>query len=91
MANKYKYVKDSLIKRRQWVASFKNRPCEDCGIKYPSYVMDFHHRNPDSKSFNIGRDLYRHSRKKVLDEIKKCDLLCANCHRIREHKTRKAV
>ena len=86
MANKYEYVRKSIAKRRKWYSKLKEHPCTDCGISYPYYVMDFHHRNPDDKSFQLGRGCFRNSKEKILKEIKKCDLLCANCHRIREYK-----
>lgn len=69
-----------------WFRSLKDKPCKDCGIKYPWYVLDFHHRNPIDKSFSLSTGCYRHSREDVLKEIEKCDLICANCHRIREYK-----
>lgn len=62
-------------------------PCLDCGIHYPAYVTDYHHRDPEMKDQSISKlvaDLRAVDR--ILAEIDKCDLLCANCHRIREHK-----
>lgn len=54
--------------------------CFHCGID-KNYLLDFHHRNPDEKEgelsdFSKGYDLT-----KFFDELEKCDLLCANCHR----------
>lgn len=64
------------------VDALKDKPCMDCGQSFPPYVMDFDHRNPATKSFNIGRGF---SRKwaTIEAEIAKCDLVCSNCHRIR--------
>jgi hypothetical protein len=45
-------------------------------------AMDFHHREPSSKSFTIG-GAKRRSMDALLAEAAKCDLLCARCHRIR--------
>jgi hypothetical protein len=56
----------------------------DCGIKYPSYVMDFDHRDPTTKLFAIGA-AYSVAEKRLRDEISKCDVVCANCHRERTH------
>ena len=54
----------------------------DCGGIFPECVYDFDHRDTFSKSFNIGAKIY-----KPIEELKleadKCDLVCANCHRIR--------
>ena len=66
------------------VHAYKDIPCLDCGGKFPPWVMDFAHRDPKEKKFNIGAGL-RRSLNKVLEEIMKCDVLCSNCHRIRTH------
>jgi len=71
--------------RREWLESLKNRPCDRCHIAYASYVLDWHHRNPGEKSFSLGRGGWLYSKQRILDEIVKCDLLCANCHRIVEY------
>lgn len=61
----------------------KLAPCMDCGVQYPSYVMDFDHRPGVDKKFNISDFRSVSSVKVFLEEIDKCDLVCANCHRIR--------
>lgn len=70
---------------RAWLDEIKNRPCADCGLEYPSVVMDFDHRDPKAKRFNISDATYR-PRAIVLLEIEKCDIVCANCHRLRTQK-----
>lgn len=79
------------LKRRErrdavsrFVRNWKERhPCQDCGEFFPAEAMDFHHRDPATKSFEIsgrrGRSLER-----VKEEIAKCDLLCATHHRLRQ-------
>ena len=62
----------------------KSVPCMDCGQSYPHYVMDFDHRNPTQKIAEVGR-MARHGKRKLLEEIAKCDVVCANCHRERTH------
>lgn len=58
-----------------------NRPCADCGRIFPSCSMDFDHIKGHKKfSIGSGRSM---SKKKVLQEINKCELVCANCHRVR--------
>jgi hypothetical protein len=59
----------------------ESKPCTDCGIKYPYYIMDFDHKD-DNKSFNVGESK---GILKKLKEIEKCDLVCANCHRTRTY------
>ena len=61
----------------------KDKPCADCGQRYPSYVMDFDHVR-GVKRFNIGAP-GRRTAGVVAVEIAKCDVICANCHRIRTH------
>lgn len=71
---------------RRIIEETKDRPCSDCGIRYPSYVMDFDHRDATEKRFNIGKDAFSlipHTA--LLEEIAKCDVVCANCHRERTH------
>jgi hypothetical protein len=46
--------------------------------------MEFHHRNPRTKKFNISAGAYR-ATSVVLAEIAKCDVICSNCHQIRTH------
>lgn len=62
-------------------------PCYDCGIFYPHYIMDFDH-TLDNKSGNVSALMRRGSRKQVWEEINKCELVCANCHRARTYNRR---
>ena len=59
-------------------------PCTDCGGRFAGHQMDFDHRNPAEKSFNLcaGRAALK-SRAQILAEAAKCDIVCANCHRLR--------
>lgn len=60
----------------------KSLPCLDCGNVFPPECMDFDHRPGAVKLFSIGMNL-RRSWSSIEAEIAKCDLVCANCHRIR--------
>ena len=76
----------SRVSLAESVKSLKEAsPCADCGIKYPYYVMDFDHVGGD-KTMNVSR-LARGAggKARLLQEISKCDLVCANCHRKRTH------
>ena len=59
--------------------------CKECGIKDP-IVLEFDHRDMSDKKDNISSLIYRDSYSAVKDEIRKCDILCANCHRRRTAK-----
>jgi hypothetical protein len=56
-------------------------PCKDCGCFYPAGVMEYDHvRGQKFKEISVMRN---YSWARILEEIKKCDLVCANCHRLR--------
>jgi hypothetical protein len=59
-------------------------PCADCGLRYAPYQMDFDHRESTRKSFRLtaGAAMLK-SRAALLEEVGKCDIVCANCHRVR--------
>ena len=57
--------------------------CVKCGYDKCPAVLEFHHLNPEEKEFSIA-DFTSKTKvdlDKARDEIKKCVLLCANCHR----------
>lgn len=69
---------------RAFVVEMKDRPCQDCDKRFPPYVMDFHHRY--GKEGDIANCIRRgFSLERLTAEIAKCDILCANCHRIRTY------
>jgi predicted HNH restriction endonuclease len=85
--NKEKRDKEAKERResiRQSLADYKNSlSCERCGFSNP-VALDFHHARGE-KSENIGKMVSRgYSFASIMAEIEKCDVLCANCHRI-EH------
>lgn len=88
--NKRKYIAkagQSGIKNRDRVRMLKeSTPCSDCGRMYPYYVMQYDHRDPNEKKFDIGCGYRNHGWSDIEAEIKKCDCVCANCHAIRCHK-----
>ena len=57
--------------------------CQDCGGKFPEAVYDFHHLDPTEKEAGIAALTSDKGWGKILEELDKCVLLCANCHRIR--------
>lgn len=65
---------------RAVVTLAKSRPCLDCHVQYPPHVMQFDHRDPSTKKFVIGASLFARPLSAVLEEIEKCDVVCANCH-----------
>lgn len=60
-------------------------PCTDCNKSYPFYVMDFDHVTGE-KLNNVGTMLGKNAAwVRIKAEIAKCELVCANCHRIRTY------
>ncbi len=77
---KYQYVKD---RKKAFVRSLGNE-CEKCGIKHDdknTAIFDFHHRNEKTKKADWTR-MRNWSLERQRDELKKCILVCANCHRL---------
>lgn len=70
---------------KSFIDSLKQKPCLDCGVQYPPCVMDFDHVTGTKKFAIAMAARLGASKKKVLKEIQKCELVCANCHRIRTH------
>ena len=58
-------------------------PCADCGESFPPYMMDFDHRDPTTKIGNVTWMAGKAATRRVLAEAAKCDIVCANCHRLR--------
>ncbi|HET9682065.1 MAG TPA: hypothetical protein VFP19_08505 [Candidatus Limnocylindrales bacterium] len=82
----------SRVRRRQietteFLRRLREVPCKDCGGRFAGHQMDFDHRDPSTKAFNLltGRALLK-SRTQLLAEIAKCDIVCANCHRLRSRR-----
>lgn len=91
--NKQDYIDRAKVKNKETIQEIslflddvKNVPCKDCGNSYPPCAMDFDHLEGTIKVDNIS-DLKKHcSLKKIKEEILKCEIVCAVCHRIRTHK-----
>ena len=66
---------------RFWLNNLKSGPCKDCGRSLHHAAMDFDHIR-GSKVIGVA-NMWSWGRDKVLAEIEKCELVCANCHRIR--------
>lgn len=70
--------------RRERVWKHKRKPCMDCGVQYSPWIMDFDHVRGE-KCRNIASLSNRWSEERLLTEIMKCDVVCANCHRDRTY------
>lgn len=54
--------------------------CRICGYNRFAGALQFHHRNPEEKSFHIALNGASRSLDRAREEARKCVLLCANCH-----------
>jgi len=75
-------------KKLDLIHAFKQKPCQDCGGKFHPEAMEFDHRDGETKSFSISYHGRRVGGEALLAEIAKCDLVCANCHRVRTARRR---
>lgn len=63
----------------------KEHPCVDCGLTNP-IVLEFDHKNSSEKEYNVSKMIGNFGWPKIVKEINKCDVRCANCHRLRTAK-----
>jgi hypothetical protein len=93
----YERNKQNIIKKinakkkvhRTWFNNYKSTlKCIQCGYDHPA-ALDFHHveRKKNNKKVNeLVSD--GHTKKRILEEIAKCVVLCSNCHRVHHHEER---
>lgn len=82
------YTNDKRAERISWFQELKsNTPCVDCGQIYEPYCMDYDHVPERGKKIKeVSRMVLDHAPKKIiLEEIKKCDLVCLLCHNKRTY------
>jgi len=84
---KYKrlYKKHLYDKVSNYLNNYKlTKGCQKCGYNESPYALEFHHRDRKYKTKNVSN--FRKSSWTQLDnivkEVKKCDILCSNCHKI---------
>lgn len=85
-ANRSSYYARNERRMREnilYLEKFKSNPCIDCKQVYPSKVMDMHHRDGEEKEALISQLVRKTTLPRLIRELEKCDLLCANCHRLR--------
>jgi len=59
--------------------------CTDCGRMFPHYVLEFDHLPGTKKVDNVYRVLKKYGVDAAWQEVSKCEVVCANCHKIRTH------
>jgi hypothetical protein len=90
LANKQRYIDQARARKQALrlerttylLEFFSSHPCTDFGEKDP-VVLEFDHLSAEAKSFGIGQALSYRAWPSILEEIEKCEVVCANCHRRR--------
>ena len=70
--------------KQKWNEFKATLNCTHCNFSHPA-ALDFHHVNPAEKEHNVHKLVANKQFKKAYEEIKKCIVLCANCHRIHHY------
>lgn len=97
-AQRKKEIEDSCRRQKErykrnmvGVQAYKrNNPCVDCGNS-DVRCLEFDHREDEVKLFTIGVKMQSLKLETIMSEVAKCDVRCANCHRIRHHEARQFV
>ena len=76
----YENVKNFRARLKERAVYVMGEKCQCCGYNKCIQALEFHHINPEEKEFSFGNNTNR-SWKDTREELKKCILLCANCHR----------
>lgn len=78
-----KYIRDYTARNRQFIQQEKLKAgCVDCGYNAHASALDFDHLPGVEKLFNLGTPSAR-SLDVIKAEMAKCEVVCANCHRVR--------
>ena len=77
--NRVRQVVYWRIKVKNKLVEYKGGKCEKCGYNKCIDALEFHHKDPNQKDFSIGGKSW--SFEKLKNEVDKCILVCANCHR----------
>ena len=80
--------KQNFDKNKALINDLKlERGCDRCGYNAHPAALDFNHLDPAQKSFTVSTRLQQYCWKRLEQEIAKCEILCANCHRIHSYET----
>ena len=74
-------------KRKLKAISLLGGGCAVCNYSHPA-ALSFHHIDPETKSFNLdGRVFGNHKWSVIEEELRKCKLMCLNCHALEHYAT----
>jgi hypothetical protein len=80
--------RNRAVHKKTWDKFKTTLSCAQCGFSH-SAALDFHHENPSEKEYNIHKLIGNGRFAQAYEEIKKCIVLCANCHRIHHWQEKK--
>ena len=85
---KTKWQRENGRKNRERLNQIKlEAGCARCGYNEHPAALDFNHLDPSQKTANIAEKCTNWSWKKLQEEVDKCEVLCANCHRVHSYET----
>jgi len=86
--NNKEYIKEkqreTKRQRKLWAINYLGGTCQSCGGVFHPAVYEFHHLDPITKDRDPSK-MMSLSVDRLQNELNKCELLCANCHRLRHH------
>jgi hypothetical protein len=77
----YAYQQERAKNRKKKVIELMGGKCSKCGYCRNYAALEFHHLDPSQKEINIAGNGIKGSWKRLTNELKKCILICSNCHR----------
>lgn len=79
---------EAVDKLKDFALNYLGGCCSECGYSVCKAAMEFHHKKPSDKKIEVAALMRRKpTQEKLLIEIVKCKILCANCHRKEHAKT----
>jgi hypothetical protein len=93
--NKQEVIRKINVRKkthREWFVNYKKQlVCVTCGHNHPA-ALDFHHVEQKKSNRKIHKLVSDgHTKKRILEEIDKCVVLCSNCHREHHHDERQII
>lgn len=83
------YARFRRARRQRWINLYKTaKGCEFCGYNAHGVALDFDHLDPSTKLFSPSSQSITFKLKVLIAEIRKCRVLCANCHRIHSYENK---
>lgn len=77
-----------MKRRRHWLTKYKlHKGCERCGYNAHGCALHFDHIDPSKKKKQVST-MIKSTLKNLIQEVRKCRVLCANCHAVKTHEDR---